>query len=106
MWPDVRATAYTKNGGKIIDLLAYQKERRREKPLSEEEIEMKKEVCKKQAGWRYQERLRGRLPGLEQHSMKWMRVWINQELGRLECGFFCLTTIVQGSKHTRTRAES
>ena len=73
--------AYTKNGGKIIDLLAYQKERRREKPLSEEEIEMKKEVCKKQAGWRYQERLRGRLPGLEQHSMKWMRVWINQELG-------------------------
>lgn len=76
-----RLRAYTKNGGKIIDLLAYQKERRREKPLSEEEIEMKKEVCKKQAGWRYQERLRGRLPGLEQHSMKWMRVWINQELG-------------------------
>ena len=36
---------------------------------------------KKKAGWRYQERLQSRLPGLEQHSLKWMRAWINQELG-------------------------
>ena len=49
--------------------------------LSEEEIEMKREVQKKQAGWRYQERLQSRLPGLEQASLKWMRAWINQELG-------------------------
>lgn len=72
--------AYIKNGRKIIDLLSYQKERRKEK-LSEEEIEMKREVQKKQAGWRYQERLQSRLPGLEQASLKWMRAWINQELG-------------------------
>lgn len=37
--------AYIKNGRKIIDLLSYQKERRKEK-LSEEEIEMKREVQK------------------------------------------------------------
>lgn len=73
--------AYTKNGGKIIDLLVYQKECRKENGLSEEELEVKKKVCEKQAGWRYQERLQGRVPGLEQHSLKWMRVWINQVLG-------------------------
>lgn len=71
--------AYTKNGGKIIDLLSYQKARKEEK-LSLEEKEVKKEVCKKQAGWRYQERLQCEVPGLEQHSLKWMRAWINQEL--------------------------
>lgn len=72
--------AYTKNGGKIIDLLAYQKERKGEE-LTSEEKEVKKEVCKKQAGWRYQERLQCDVPGIEQHSLKWMRAWINQELG-------------------------
>lgn len=41
----------------------------------------KKEVYKKQAGWRYQERIQMGLPGLEHHSLKWMRAWINQELG-------------------------
>lgn len=61
--------AYTKNGGKIIDLLSYQKERRKEK-LSVEEKEVNREVQKKQVGWRYQERFQGRLPGLEQHSLK------------------------------------
>lgn len=73
--------AYTKNGGKIMDLLVYQKERREEGKLSEKEIEVRQEVCKKQAGWRYQERLQGHLPGLGQHSLKWMRAWINRELG-------------------------
>ncbi|MCD8167776.1 MAG: UPF0236 family protein, partial [Clostridiales bacterium] len=73
--------AYKKNGGKIIDLLAYQKEQRKEGKLSEEEIKVKKEVCGKTAGWRYQERIQCRLPGLEQHSLKWMRAWINQGLG-------------------------
>lgn len=73
--------AYTRNGGKIIDLLVYQKERRKEDKLSAEEKEVKQEVYKKQAGWRYQERLQGQLPGLEQHSLKWMRAWINRELG-------------------------
>lgn len=64
--------AYTKNGDKIIDLLAYQKGRRGEQKLSEEEIEVKKTVCEKQAGWRYQERLRGQMQGIEQHSLKWL----------------------------------
>lgn len=72
---------YIKNGGKIIDLLAYQKEQRKKNRLTEEELEIKKNVCKKQAGWKYQERLQGCVPGLEQSSLKWMRVWINQELG-------------------------
>lgn len=43
--------AYTKNGGKIIDLLIEQTERRKEKGLSEEEKEVKQEVWKdRQAG--------------------------------------------------------
>ena len=73
--------AYKKNGGKIIDLLTYQKEGRKAEVLSEKEEKVKEEVYKKQAGWRYQERIQRQLPGLEQHSLKWMRVWINQELG-------------------------
>lgn len=73
--------AYKKNGGKIIDLLTYQKESRKAEVLSEKEEKVKEEVYKKQAGWRYQERIQRQLPGLEQHSLKWMRVWINQELG-------------------------
>ena len=73
--------AYKKNGGKIMDLLVYHKERRKADELSEEEKKVKKEVYKKQAGWRYQERIQMGLPGLEHHSLKWMRAWINQELG-------------------------
>lgn len=68
--------ACTKNDGKIIDLLAYQKESK-EVELTSEEKEVKKEACEKQAGWRYQERLQYEVPGVEQHSLKWMRVLIN-----------------------------
>lgn len=101
-----RLRAYTKNGGKIIDLLSYQKGRRKEQKLSEEEIEVKKEVYKKQAGWRYQERLKGCLPGIEQHSLKWMRAWFNQKLGGLECGFFLLDYKPAGKRTHKSRAEA
>lgn len=72
--------AYHMNGGKIIDLLKYQKEKQKKEELIEKKEELVKELRRMQAGRRYADRLQGTVPGKESHSMKWMRDLLNQQL--------------------------
>lgn len=79
--------AYHWNGGKVIDLLRYQKkkkeqeERRQEQEeRRQEQEELIKELRQRQSGWKYEEQMRGKIPGLEQHSMKWMKDLIHSAL--------------------------
>ena len=76
--------AYKWNNEKIIDLLKYQKkkqaEQKQREERREEQEELIKELRKKQSGWQYAEKTQGLIPGLEKHSMKWMRSLICQAL--------------------------
>ncbi len=77
-----RLRAYRMNGGKIIDLLKYQEQRQEKEKKLEKKEELVKELRKSQAGRKYAESLRCHIPGIEAHSMKWMREMLG---GRL-CG--------------------
>ena len=68
-----RLRAYRMNGGKIIDLLKYQKGKQKKEEEIERKEELVKELRKRQPGRKYAEQLQGSIPGLEAHSMKWMR---------------------------------
>lgn len=72
--------AFKWNNGKVIDLLKYQKKKQKKQERREEQEELIKELRKKQSGWDYAERTKGVIPGLEMHSMKWMRGLIDQAL--------------------------
>ena len=76
--------AFKWNNEKVIDLLKYQKkkqaEQKQREERREEQEELIKELRKKQSGWEYAERTQGLIPGLEKHSMKWMRSLIYQAL--------------------------
>jgi len=65
--------AYKRNGGKIIELLRYQKEEKAKENRILKQEELIKELRKKQSGWDYAERLAANIPGLELHSMKWLK---------------------------------
>ena len=73
-----RLRAYRMNGGKIIDLLKYQEEKKKREEEIEKRDELVREVRKRQAGKKYAEQLQGSIPGLEVHSMKWMRELVGQ----------------------------
>ncbi len=73
-----RLRAYRMNGGKIIDLLKYQEEKKKREEEVEKKEELVREVRRRQAGRKYAERLQGSIPGLEEHSMKWMRDLVGQ----------------------------
>lgn len=75
-----RLRAYKLNGGKIIDLLKYQEEKQRKKERIKEQEELVRELRKGQIGRRHAERLQRAIPGLEAHSMKWMRDLISQQM--------------------------
>lgn len=75
-----RLRAYKLNGGKIIDLLKYQEEKQRKKERIKEQEELVRELRKGQIGRRNAERLQRTIPGLEAHSMKWMRDLISQQM--------------------------
>ncbi len=68
------------NGGKIIDILKYQKKKKAKEEYIEEQNALIKELRKRQSGWKYEEELYGDIPGLETHSMKWMRDIIRKAL--------------------------
>lgn len=68
------------NGGKVIDILKYQKKKQIKDDYRQEQEELIKELRKRQSGWDYEEQIKGSIPGLEQHSMKWMKALINQAL--------------------------
>ena len=73
--------AYHENGGKIIELLKYQKEKKERDQNRQEQEELIQELRKKQSGWDYAERTRVAIPGLEQHSLKWLKELIAEGLG-------------------------
>ena len=73
-----RLRAYRLNGGKIIELLKYQEEKKKREEEIEKKEELVREVRKRQAGRKYAEQLQGSIPGLEGHTMKWMRDLVGQ----------------------------
>ena len=72
--------AYRMNGGKIIDLLEYQKEKQEKEKRLEKKEELVKELRRSQAGRRYAQSLQCHVPGIEAHSMKWMREMLKGQL--------------------------
>ena len=72
--------AYHWNGGKVIDLLKYQKKKQVKEERRQEQEELIKELRQRQSGWKYEEQMHGKIPGIEQHSMKWMKDLINKAL--------------------------
>ena len=72
--------AYHWNGGKVIDLLKYQKRKKRQVAHRQEQEALIKELRKKQSGWNYAEQMQGVIPGLEQHSMRWLKDLVHQAL--------------------------
>ena len=72
--------AYHWNNGKVIDLLKYQKKKKRQDTHRQEQEALIKELRKKQLGWNYAEQMQGVIPGLEQHSMKWLKDMVHQAL--------------------------
>lgn len=72
--------AYHWNNGKVIDLLKYQKKKKRQDTHRQEQEALIKELRKKQSGWNYAEQMQGVIPGLEQHSMKWLKDMVHQAL--------------------------
>jgi len=65
--------AFKRNGGKIIDLLRYQKKKQAKENYILEQDKLIKELRKRQNGWNYAEKLNADIPGLELHSMKWLK---------------------------------
>jgi hypothetical protein len=72
--------AYHWNGGKVIDLLKYQKTKKVQEEHKQEQEELIKELRKRQSGRGYEEQMYGKIPGLEKHSMKWMKDLIYKAL--------------------------
>lgn len=70
--------AYKWNGGKIIDLLKYQKQKKQKEEHRKEQEELIKELKKRQSGWDYAEKIKGSIPGIETTDMNWMRNIINE----------------------------
>jgi hypothetical protein len=77
-----RFRAFKRNGGKIIDLLRYQKKRQKKEERVIQQEELIKELRKRQSGWNYAERLNADIPGLSLHSMKWLKDLIRQTIGQ------------------------
>ena len=75
-----RLRAYRLNGGKIIDLLKYQEEKKQERERIEKQEELVRELRRAQAGRKYAGRLQGSVPGKEAAGMRWMRDLLNQQL--------------------------
>lgn len=72
--------AYHKNGGKVIDLLRYQQEKRKKEERIEKKEELVKELRKSQAGRKYAEQLQRSVPGKGLPGMKWMRELLSSQL--------------------------
>jgi hypothetical protein len=73
--------AFKRNGGKIIELLRYQKKRQKKEERVKQHEELIKELRKKQSGWDYALKLNADIPGLELHSMKWLKDLIRNAIG-------------------------
>ena len=65
--------AYTRNGGKVIDLLRYQEKEQGKARRRQEQDELIRDLRKRQSGWKYSESLKAAVPGLEKPDMKWLK---------------------------------
>lgn len=72
--------AFHWNGGKVIDLLRYQKEKKKKEERRKEQEELIRELRRKQSGWEYAEETYAAVPGLEEHSMKWLKDLVYRKL--------------------------
>ena len=73
--------AYKRNGGRIIDLLRYQKKKQAKDGHIKQHDELIRELRERQSGWDYAEKLSADIPGLELSSMKWLKGLIRQAIG-------------------------
>ena len=71
--------AYKQNGGKVIDLLKYQA-KIKQRQYREEQEELIRELRRKHTSAAYEERIHGGIPGMDQHSMKWLKDLINNTI--------------------------
>ena len=62
-------------------MLKYQKEKKAKEQHRQEQEELIQELRKRQSGWDYAEQTRAAIPGLERHSLKWLKVLIEEGLG-------------------------
>jgi len=70
--------AYNYNGGKIIDLLRYQKEKQSQEEKRKEQEELIQELRKSQARGKYQEALQASIPGIEASMMRGVKRFVSQ----------------------------
>ena len=73
--------AFRQNGGKVIDLLRYQKKECEKEKRRQEQTELIRELRKRQSGWNYAEKLNVEIPGLECSSLKWLKDLISRQIG-------------------------
>ncbi len=67
---------FKQNGGQVIDLLKYQ-ERIKQRQNREEHEALIRDVRRNHSAAVYEERIRGSIPGMEMHSMKWLKDIVN-----------------------------
>jgi len=72
--------AFTRNGGKIIDLLRYQEKYQALEAKRQEQDELIADIKRRQSGWDYAEVLNTHLLGIEKPKMKWLKDFIDQKL--------------------------
>ncbi len=72
--------AFTRNNGKIIDLLRYQERHQTLEAKRKEQDNLIADIKRLQNGWDYAEKLNTHVLGLEKPSMKWLKDIIDQKL--------------------------
>lgn len=72
--------AYTRNGGKIVDLLRYQEKYQALQAKRREQDELIADIKRRQVGWNYSEVLNTHVVGTEKPNMKWLRDIIDLKL--------------------------
>ena len=72
--------AYTRNGGKIIDLLRYQEKHQALEAKRREQDELIADIKRRQNGWDYADVLNTHVLGTEKPNMRWLRDIIDQKL--------------------------
>ncbi len=70
--------AYYFNGGKVIDILRYQKKKEKSEERRKEKEKLIKELKKKHSGWKYSEQMNKKLPGIERLDHRWLRQLVDQ----------------------------
>lgn len=92
-WSEVGAERISKlrafkgNGGKIIDLLKWQQEKIKKEERVQKKDEMVKELRQKSDARNSALAVQATIPGLELHSMKWIKGIINEALAHWDSAY-------------------